>query len=93
VAAVRIPFSGPQGMRRRSVWDSEETQGQFLLRVELDRQYLANVDLLIAVGGDGTVLSSAHFLDNGTIPLLGINRDPMVSTEDQSVQKKTDERR
>lgn len=32
-------------------------------RVELDRQHLADVDLMIAVGGDGTVLSSAHFLD------------------------------
>lgn len=31
-------------------------------RVELDRQHLANVDLIVSVGGDGTVLSSAHFL-------------------------------
>jgi len=42
-------------------------------RTDLDRQHLANVDLVIAVGGDGTVLSAAHFLDHGTIPLLGIN--------------------
>jgi len=62
--------------------------------VELDRQHLADVDLVIAVGGDGTVLSSAHFLDNGTIPLLGVNSDPMVSDEEHSVKnKKTDERR
>lgn len=46
-------------------------------RVELDRQHLADVDLVIAVGGDGTCLSAAHFLDHGTIPLLGINSDPM----------------
>ena len=51
-------------------------------RVELDRQHLADVDLMIAVGGDGTVLSSAHFLDHGTIPLLGINSDP-ISEEDK----------
>lgn len=51
-------------------------------RVELDRQHLADVDLMIAVGGDGTVLSAAHFLDHGTIPLLGINSDPM-SAEDK----------
>jgi len=63
-------------------------------RVELDRQHLADVDLLVAVGGDGTVLSSAHFLDHGTIPLLGINSDPNVSEEDKKVtKKKTDERR
>lgn len=35
-------------------------------RVELDRQHLSDIDLVIAVGGDGTVLSSAHFLDHGT---------------------------
>ena len=43
-------------------------------RVELDRQHLSDVDLVIAVGGDGTVLSAAHFLDHGTseyvLPLL-----------------------
>ena len=31
-------------------------------RVELDRQHLADVDSVIAVGGDGTCLSAAHFL-------------------------------
>jgi NAD+ kinase len=61
--------------------------------VELDRQHLADVDLIIAVGGDGTVLSSAHFLDHGTIPLLGVNSDPTISIEDRSVKKKSDERR
>jgi NAD+ kinase len=63
-------------------------------RVELDRQHLSNVDLMVAVGGDGTLLSSAHFLDHGTIPLLGINSDPNVRQEDRVVKKKvSDERR
>lgn len=49
---------------------------------------------MVAVGGDGTVLSSAHFLDHGTIPLLGINSDPNVNKEELVVVKKTsDERR
>lgn len=62
-------------------------------RVELDRQHLADVDLMIAIGGDGTILSAAHFLDHGTIPLLGINSDP-ISEEDKVVKKKKgDERR
>mmetsp|Transcript_6922 Transcript_6922/g.8746 ORF Transcript_6922/g.8746 Transcript_6922/m.8746 type:complete len:374 (-) Transcript_6922:195-1316(-) len=61
-------------------------------RVELDRQHLANVDLVLAVGGDGTALSAAHFLDHGTIPLLGINSDP-IKEEDRDTKKKTDERR
>ena len=46
----------------------------YVNRVELDRQHLSDVDLVIAVGGDGTVLSAAHFLDHGTseyvVPLL-----------------------
>lgn len=62
-------------------------------RVDLDRQHLAEVDLVVAVGGDGTVLSAAHFLDHGTIPLLGINSDPMKTDEDRSVKKQSDERR
>lgn len=62
-------------------------------RVELDRQHLADADLVVAVGGDGTVLSSAHFLDHGTIPLLGVNSDPISMEETKSVKKKSDERR
>ena len=63
-------------------------------RVELDRQHLADVDLVVAVGGDGTALSAAHFLDHGTIPLLGINSDPNISMDDIKVTKKqVDERR
>lgn len=61
-------------------------------RAELDRQHLANIDLLVAVGGDGTALSAAHFLDHGTIPLLAINSDP-IKDEDKDTKKKTDERR
>ena len=44
--------------------------------VELHRRHLADIDLLVAVGGDSTVLSAAHFMDRGTIPMLGINPDP-----------------
>lgn len=62
-------------------------------RVELDRQHLADADLVVAVGGDGTVLSAAHFLDHGTIPLLGVNSDPISMEETKSVKKKSDERR
>ena len=62
-------------------------------RVELDRQHLANVDLVLAVGGDGTVLSAAHFLDHGTIPLMGINSDPNIQESDRDTKKKADERR
>lgn len=62
-------------------------------RVELDRQHLADVDLLVAVGGDGTVLSAAHFIDHGTIPLLGVNSDPNTQKDQLQVKTKGDERR
>ena len=39
-------------------------------REEMHRNYLADTDLVIAVGGDGTVLSTSCFLDN-SIPILG----------------------
>lgn len=61
-------------------------------RVELDRQHLAETDLVIGAGGDGTVLSAAHMLDYGTLPLLGVNTDP-ITDEDRDTKKKTDERR
>ena len=59
----------------------------------LDADRESRFDSRVAVGGDGTVLSSAHFLDHGTIPLLGINSDPNVSKEDISVKRQSDERR
>lgn len=55
---------------------------------------MSDIDLVISVGGDGTLLSAAHFLDHGTIPLLGVNSDPNTQKEDLVVKKKTsDERR
>ncbi|CAM9406238.1 unnamed protein product, partial [Chrysoparadoxa australica] len=60
-------------------------------REELDRQHIEDVDLVIAVGGDGTVLSSSHFL-NDSLPLLGVNSDPTLEHE-RGQHKKTDERR
>lgn len=49
------------------------------------------VDLVISVGGDGTVLSSSHFLGDN-IPLVGVNSDP-TRAEEKSSTKRTDERR
>ncbi|CAL9763907.1 unnamed protein product [Musa acuminata subsp. burmannicoides] len=34
-----------------------------------------HVDLVITIGGDGTLLQASHFLD-GSIPVLGVNSDP-----------------
>ena len=36
---------------------------------------LRNVDLVVTVGGDGTLLQSSHFIDD-SIPVVGVNSDP-----------------
>jgi NAD kinase len=60
-------------------------------REELHRGSLLGQELLIAVGGDGTVLNTSQFLDD-TIPLVGINSDPTKANE-IGVTNVKDERR
>ncbi|WOK95716.1 putative NADH kinase isoform X3 [Canna indica] len=36
---------------------------------------IRHVDLVITIGGDGTLLHASHFLDD-SIPILGVNSDP-----------------
>lgn len=60
-------------------------------RQELHRGLIADKDLVIAVGGDGTVLNTSSFLD-GSIPVLGVNSDP-TRPEDTKPSHKKDERR
>ncbi|KAI4323069.1 hypothetical protein L6164_022705 [Bauhinia variegata] len=43
-------------------------------------QPIKNVDLVVAVGGDGTVLRASHFVDDN-IPVLGVNSDPTQINE------------
>jgi len=60
-------------------------------REELHRGLLQDKDLVIAVGGDGTILNTASFLDD-SIPILGVNSDP-TRPEEQGVTNVKDERR
>jgi NAD+ kinase len=60
-------------------------------REELYRGSLQDKDLVIAVGGDGTVLNTSSFIDD-SIPVLGINSDPSKPDENRANHKK-DERR
>ncbi|GKY99943.1 hypothetical protein MPSEU_000947900 [Mayamaea pseudoterrestris] len=76
-----------------AIFRKHNVQFSCVNRVELDRQHLADVDLLVAVGGDGTVLSAAHFIDHGTIPMLGVNSDPNTQKDQLQVKTKGDERR
>jgi len=74
-----------------SIIDSIGINYTIISREELYRGSLQDKDLVIAVGGDGTVLNTASFIDD-TIPVLGINSDPSKPDENKANHKK-DERR
>lgn len=38
-------------------------------------QPIRNVDLVVTIGGDGTLLRASHFMDD-SVPVLGVNSDP-----------------
>lgn len=50
-----------------------------LLRKDL-RQPIRDVDLVITVGGDGTLLHASHYIDD-SVPVLGVNSDPTQPEE------------
>lgn len=41
---------------------------------------IRDVDMVITVGGDGTLLHASHFLDD-SVPVLGVNSDPTQAHE------------
>lgn len=43
-------------------------------------QPIRDVDLVVTIGGDGTLLEASHFMDN-SIPILGVNSDPTKAEE------------
>ena len=60
-------------------------------RDELHRGLLVDRDLVIGVGGDGTILNCSSFLGS-SIPLLGVNSDPTMKHE-KGTKNRADERR
>ena len=38
-----------------------------------------DIDLVLSLGGDGTFLKTASFINNRHIPILGVNTDPQRS--------------
>ncbi|KAL5997703.1 hypothetical protein ACLOJK_008633 [Asimina triloba] len=50
-------------------------------------QPIRNVDLVVTVGGDGTLLQTSHFMDD-SIPVVGVNSDP---TQVEEVEERSDE--
>lgn len=57
-----------------SVIASPEVASAIGARGVAERSFAAEADLIIAVGGDGTMLYAAELSREGDIPLLGVNR-------------------
>lgn len=55
------------------------TKSKIVLRSDLSEP-VRDVDLVITIGGDGTLLHAAHFIHD-SIPLLGVNSDPTQPEE------------
>ncbi len=60
----------------RKVWVPDDTQFARLEGVQAiaEESIGEQCDLIIAVGGDGTMLQAAHLIRRASLPLLGINR-------------------
>ena len=58
------------------IFMEESTHQRFDLNIPSlhESQFDANGDLLVVVGGDGSLLSAARFACNHSIPIIGINR-------------------
>lgn len=41
---------------------------------------IRDVDLVVTIGGDGTLLQASHFMDD-SVPVLGVNSDPTQAEE------------
>ncbi|CAB4277202.1 unnamed protein product [Prunus armeniaca] len=52
-------------------------------------QPIHDVDLVVTVGGDGTLLQASHFIDD-SVPVLGVNSDPTQAEEVEKLSNEID---
>ncbi|XP_060188754.1 NADH kinase isoform X1 [Lycium barbarum] len=52
-------------------------------------QPIRDVDLVVTIGGDGTLLQASHFMDD-SIPVLGVNSDPTQAKEVEEYNEEFD---
>lgn len=63
----------------QDVLRSKPVEWKTILRNNLS-QPIRDVDLVVTIGGDGTLLQASHFMDD-SVPVLGVNSDPTQSEE------------
>jgi NAD kinase len=63
----------------REALDRAGIEHRLFYRAELSPEKIADRDLVISVGGDGTFLEASHAVPAG-LPMLGVNSDPERST-------------
>ncbi|XP_052206304.1 NADH kinase-like [Diospyros lotus] len=63
----------------QDILQKKNVNWQPILRSHLS-QAIRDVDLVVTVGGDGTLLQASHFLDD-SVPVLGVNSDPTQAEE------------
>lgn len=63
----------------KDILQQKQVDWEPVLRNDLSEP-ISNVDLVVTVGGDGTLLRASHFLDE-SIPVLGVNSDPTLVDE------------
>ncbi|KAF7822585.1 NADH kinase [Senna tora] len=63
----------------QTVLQKKPVEWKAIVRNDLS-QPINDVDLVVAIGGDGTLLQASHFMDD-TIPVLGVNSDPTRTDE------------
>ncbi|XP_061372939.1 NADH kinase isoform X2 [Gastrolobium bilobum] len=58
----------------QAILQKKSVEWKAVMRNDLS-QPINDVDLVVTIGGDGTLLQTSHFMDN-KIPVLGVNSDP-----------------
>lgn len=63
----------------KKILTKKVTESKIIFRSDLSEP-VRDVDLVITIGGDGTLLHASHFIDD-SIPLVGVNSDPTQPEE------------
>lgn len=63
----------------QEVLQRKSVEWETLFHNDLSRP-IRDVDLVVTVGGDGTLLQASHFMDD-SVPVVGVNSDPTQAVE------------